>query len=435
MATALPQGHPAAAAALPTREPTALRSSLADHVRRRLLPAHRFASVALVLAELAGEAAVLVWDHGRACDRPLRFWLVSLMLMQAAVVLITCISMRLGGRGWRRGVDDDALSPHRLGLSASDAELYMSAPGAAEPVSSLPLPRPYASLPLVQEPNVRSPLWPPPPPPPPSTAIPLSGDNGAQLASAGPAAGPAAPVGHTANYLSAAPPGPSPFSSTSSLFTRGNVLDALGNDNLDAYLRSLNGMFLMWMVMGVVFVSDKSTCSATAPHLYRLTVALTFIYFALLLLPLTCFCLIVCCLPMFIIAYRVLLPFTERERRRARAAGSELIASLPCAPYVPPDRSGTGEGAGGYEHDGDESCVICLSTYQPAELVKTLPCAHNFHRSCIDQWLVVDRSCPMCKRDVDQRQPRASGDDPAPGEFPSDGSPHTSSASLSMGMV
>lgn len=51
------------------------------------------------------------------------------------------------------------------------------------------------------------------------------------------------------------------------------------------------------------------------------------------------------------------------------------------------------------EVDGDV-CPICLGDLEEGEPMKVLPCAHYFHPSCIDEWLVAHNSCPMCKRKV-----------------------------------
>eukprot|EP00879_Flechtneria_rotunda_P010945 GHRR01011437.1.p1 GENE.GHRR01011437.1~~GHRR01011437.1.p1 ORF type:complete len:481 (+),score=240.76 GHRR01011437.1:494-1936(+) len=49
--------------------------------------------------------------------------------------------------------------------------------------------------------------------------------------------------------------------------------------------------------------------------------------------------------------------------------------------------------------DGDEapSCAVCLCEYVPAELVRELPCGHEFHQVCIDQWMVSHSTCPICR--------------------------------------
>ncbi|XP_030540144.2 RING-H2 finger protein ATL22-like [Rhodamnia argentea] len=46
----------------------------------------------------------------------------------------------------------------------------------------------------------------------------------------------------------------------------------------------------------------------------------------------------------------------------------------------------------------DNVCTICLSEYQPKEMLRTIPkCGHYFHAQCIDLWLRRSASCPLCR--------------------------------------
>jgi len=47
-----------------------------------------------------------------------------------------------------------------------------------------------------------------------------------------------------------------------------------------------------------------------------------------------------------------------------------------------------------------DECVICKCEWAPKEVIKTLPCSHDFHATCIDQWLSISNSCPVCKQIV-----------------------------------
>ncbi|KAF9116684.1 hypothetical protein BGX27_000066 [Mortierella sp. AM989] len=47
-------------------------------------------------------------------------------------------------------------------------------------------------------------------------------------------------------------------------------------------------------------------------------------------------------------------------------------------------------------------CAICLGEYTPDEIIRFLPCRHHFHLECVDQWLFTDKSCPLCKHDIDK---------------------------------
>ncbi|KAK4759596.1 hypothetical protein SAY87_022727 [Trapa incisa] len=44
------------------------------------------------------------------------------------------------------------------------------------------------------------------------------------------------------------------------------------------------------------------------------------------------------------------------------------------------------------------SCSICLSDYKGRDVLRELPdCRHLFHHSCIDPWLRLHATCPLCR--------------------------------------
>lgn len=47
--------------------------------------------------------------------------------------------------------------------------------------------------------------------------------------------------------------------------------------------------------------------------------------------------------------------------------------------------------------DEDLTCSVCLEQVTDGELVRCLPCLHQFHANCIDQWLRQQATCPVCK--------------------------------------
>ncbi|GJZ45125.1 zinc finger, RING/FYVE/PHD-type containing protein [Tanacetum coccineum] len=47
----------------------------------------------------------------------------------------------------------------------------------------------------------------------------------------------------------------------------------------------------------------------------------------------------------------------------------------------------------------DSTCTICLSDYKPKEAVRTiLECSHYFHADCLDEWLKLNATCPVCRK-------------------------------------
>lgn len=46
----------------------------------------------------------------------------------------------------------------------------------------------------------------------------------------------------------------------------------------------------------------------------------------------------------------------------------------------------------------DPVCPICLCEYRDTEMLRMLPdCKHYFHLNCIDAWLKLNASCPVCR--------------------------------------
>ncbi|OVA18172.1 zinc finger protein [Macleaya cordata] len=49
----------------------------------------------------------------------------------------------------------------------------------------------------------------------------------------------------------------------------------------------------------------------------------------------------------------------------------------------------------------DTTCPICLSDYQLKETLRSISvCNHYFHATCIDGWLRVNATCPVCRKSL-----------------------------------
>ncbi|KAI4307609.1 hypothetical protein L6164_030781 [Bauhinia variegata] len=47
--------------------------------------------------------------------------------------------------------------------------------------------------------------------------------------------------------------------------------------------------------------------------------------------------------------------------------------------------------------DDELTCSVCLEQVNVGDLLRSLPCLHQFHANCIDPWLRQQGTCPVCK--------------------------------------
>lgn len=57
-------------------------------------------------------------------------------------------------------------------------------------------------------------------------------------------------------------------------------------------------------------------------------------------------------------------------------------------------------GAGGMAPDSDCKCPICLEDFVPGNVLRCMDCSHTFHKHCLDRWLGMKATCPICQRSV-----------------------------------
>lgn len=158
-----------------------------------------------------------------------------------------------------------------------------------------------------------------------------------------------------------------------------------------AALTEFSNVFtLMTYVLGNVWVFGCKSCQFTAPALYILSLIWVIYGYLMLMLPILLLTLLIFCLPLFIFLMRMLYP-PER-----RGASDQLISALPVYPYA------SGEALGNHPaiDKEDAECAICLGHYEEGEALRIFICKHHFHRECVDRWLGISATCPLCVRPV-----------------------------------
>ncbi|KAI4989301.1 hypothetical protein ZWY2020_036618 [Hordeum vulgare] len=89
-------------------------------------------------------------------------------------------------------------------------------------------------------------------------------------------------------------------------------------------------------------------------------------------------------------SYEELVALGDVVGTESRGLSADTLASLPSVTYKTKDMQ-----------DGNtEQCVICRVEFEEGESLVALPCNHSYHPDCINQWLQINKVCPMCSAEV-----------------------------------
>ncbi|KAJ8565430.1 hypothetical protein K7X08_008006 [Anisodus acutangulus] len=182
------------------------------------------------------------------------------------------------------------------------------------------------------------------------------------------------------------------------------------------HLESANTMFsFIWWIIGFYWISaGGETLTHDAPQLYWL--CLTFlafdVFFVVICVAVACLIgiAVCCCLPCII---AILYAVADQE-----GATKEDVERLPKYKFR---RLGDFEKQNGEIQESfggvmtecdtdtpiehvlpleDAECCICLCPYEDGIELRELPCRHHFHCACIDKWLYINATCPLCKFNI-----------------------------------
>jgi len=93
------------------------------------------------------------------------------------------------------------------------------------------------------------------------------------------------------------------------------------------------------------------------------------------------------------LAQALSLQASMNEPPRVRPADPFLVEALPLRRVAATDLA--------QMPDESRSCTICLEEFRTGDQQRTLPCFHRFHKTCVDQWLRQDNTCPLCKHSLE----------------------------------
>ncbi|KAM6585845.1 hypothetical protein CsatB_012847 [Cannabis sativa] len=197
----------------------------------------------------------------------------------------------------------------------------------------------------------------------------------------------------------------------------GGSLSTRFNGFVDHFKMALDCFFAVWFVVGNVWIFGGHSSPADAPKLYRLCIV--FLTFSCIgyAMPFILCATICCCLPCIISVLGI-----REDLSQTRGATVETINALPTYKFKLKKHedgnedeldSGVGEGgilAAGTEKEREISgedavCCICLARYADNDELRELTCTHVFHIECVDKWLKINASCPLCKAELTELLP------------------------------
>ncbi|CAN4095253.1 unnamed protein product [Withania somnifera] len=187
--------------------------------------------------------------------------------------------------------------------------------------------------------------------------------------------------------------------------------------NLTKYMDSANTMLsFFWWITGFYWVcTGGQRMVEESPQLYWLCIVfLAFdVFFVVFLLVMACaiglgIC---CCLPCIIAVLYAVADKKGADKEDIEQLSKYIFRCSGCTEKCTGEIQGTVAGymtLCGKDTPTDErsfsiddaECSICLSTYDDGDELRELPCGHLFHCTCIDKWLYMSATCPLCKRSI-----------------------------------
>ncbi|KAL1202597.1 E3 ubiquitin-protein ligase MPSR1 [Cardamine amara subsp. amara] len=71
-------------------------------------------------------------------------------------------------------------------------------------------------------------------------------------------------------------------------------------------------------------------------------------------------------------------------------ASKSSVESMPRV-VIGEDKEKGGEGG---------SCAICLEEWSKGDVAAEMPCEHKFHSKCVEEWLGMHATCPLCRYEM-----------------------------------
>jgi len=137
------------------------------------------------------------------------------------------------------------------------------------------------------------------------------------------------------------------------------------NTDITLFSNFIEALLLFWYLIGFNWLQECKDCNVTNPLLYYTSALLVGLGFIAFIAPL-----------LAIVLLLFLITFVKPKLQEISYKDQNDIS------------------------DETYHCTICFENYVPGIKLKFLPCGHHFHQECIDEWLDLKDTCPLCKRNI-----------------------------------
>ncbi|CAG8660848.1 4360_t:CDS:2 [Dentiscutata erythropus] len=210
---------------------------------------------------------------------------------------------------------------------------------------------------------------------------------------------------------------------------------------VDRFKSFLDLFATLWFIIGNYLLFTTQNCATKAPEIFFLSLTWVILGYIVITIPILLCLAVIFCLPCVLVAMRILhvgdavgisgasddiiqkIPLakfkaTQGDSNVSESQSTDTIVSvsqtesshqpIPSTPKKSRFNIFGSKNKGSHHqpvaqqtltipNPDDAVCSICLSAYEDGDELRNLWCSHHFHKDCVDEWLSLNRRCPMCR--------------------------------------
>jgi len=165
------------------------------------------------------------------------------------------------------------------------------------------------------------------------------------------------------------------------------------------FYHSLEVVPIFWMIYARVLLSRSHTCKDTCQTLFHFVDWYSWFMLLFMTLRLVGAGIGMSLFQIWVARNGDFSEWMQTMLQKANAASPDTITKIETVAYEPtlfadPSDLSDGRPAG--------ECCICLQSYDADMEIKRTLCGHYCHTSCLEEWLRRARTCPTCRKDLEE---------------------------------